>query len=543
MNQTRGILFIVLAVLSFLLFQAYIEDTAPKPQPNETVTTAHNSANTASDQANAFSISNDVLKLTINSKTGDFIGADLLQYDRTVEEKVPLTLLSNNPDDYLRIVNGLAGTGGTDSQTSRADFTVASSTADSVTLTYTVNDVTYNKTIKLEGYQVLVTYTVENKSDRTLEIAPYSSFVYRPAPSPSLFSTSNIYGTNQSYAGLVISTDSDNYEKVSNGDIEDNDFKPLTSKYGWTAISQHFFVTAYVPEANNQFTISTNYHNNGDYIINTISALQNVAPGTTVTLSDKYWIGPKLQDQLETVAKDLDLVVDYGWAWFLSLPLFKLMQFLHSFINNWGITIIALTLVVRLIISPLSRIQFRNQALMRVIQPELAAANERAGEDRMRRLTETQKVFKKYGASQFTGCFPALIQMPIFLALFYLVNEAVELRHQPFLWIKDLSQADPYFILPILNGLVMIFMFSLTPMPENMDPMQRKIMKMMPYIFVIFFLFLPSGLILYYIVSNIITILFIVYYNRKLKYLYANNLLPTYKVVDRPITAPRRKKK
>ncbi|RIY32392.1 hypothetical protein CKF54_04850 [Psittacicella hinzii] len=542
MNQTRGILFIVLAVLSFLLFQAYIQDTAPKPQI-DSVTAAQdpNNVGADSDNSHALTIKNNVLRLTINSKTGDFIGADLLKYDRTVEDKTPLTLLSSNPDDYLRVVNGLAGEGGTDSAKTRADYKVVNQTENSVTLSYTHNDVVYTKTITLDGYQALVDYKVTNNSDQAINVAPYASFIYRPAPAPSLFSRSNVYGTNQSYAGLVISTDSDNYEKISNGDIEDKDFKPVKSKEGWTAISQHFFVTAYVPYAGTDFTIYTDYYQN-NYIINTLSAETTVNANSTATFSDKYWIGPKLQDDLQNVAKDLDLVVDYGWAWFLSLPLFKLMQFLHSFISNWGITIIALTLVVRLIISPLSRLQFRNQALMRVIQPELAAANERAGDDRMKRLTETTKVFKKYGASQFTGCFPALIQMPIFLALFYLMNEAVELRHQSFLWIHDLSQADPYFILPILNGVIMIFMFSLTPMPENMDPMQRKIMKMMPYLFVIFFLFLPSGLILYYIVSNIITILFIMYYNKKMTYLYANNLLPTYKVVDRPIAMPRRKK-
>ncbi|MFC6276503.1 membrane protein insertase YidC [Psittacicella hinzii] len=544
MNQTRGILFIILAVLSFLLFQAYTQDQAPKPQVDSTNTIGqYNAVGAETDAKNSVSIANNELRLTINSVTGDFIGADLLKYDRTVEDKTPLTLLSDRPDDYLRIVNGLYGVDGTDSAEKRANYTISNQTADSITLTYTNNNVTYKKIIKLDGYQVLVTYQVQNNSERKISLAPYSVFVYRPAPAPSLFSRSNIYGTSQSYAGLVISTAEDNYDKISTGDLEDGDFKDVTTNKGWVAISQHFFVTAYIPietGSNQNFTIQSNYKDNTfnistrNQITGTDGGSDIVNPGQTKDFAVKYWIGPKLQDQLEKVAPDLDLVVDYGWAWFLSLPLFKLMQFLHSLIGDWGLTIIALTLVVRIVILPLSRIQFKNQALMRVIQPELAAANERAGDDRMRKMMETQKVFKKYGASQFAGCIPALVQMPIFLALFYLVNEAVDLRHEPFLWIKDLSQADPYFILPILNGLIMIFMFSLTPMPENMDPTQRKIMKMMPYLFIIFFLFLPAGLIVYYIVSNIITILLIMYFNRKIKYQFENNLLPTYKVEDRP---------
>lgn len=530
MNQTRGFLFIILAVLSFLLFQAYVQDSAPKAEVVESkVATANIGGQT--DTTNAVSISSNELRLTINSVTGDFIGADLLKYDRRVDEKVPLTLLSNTPEDYLRIVNGLYGANGTDSNTKRAEYLVSTKTQNSIKLVYEHNSIIYTKTITVDGYQVKVNYNVENNTNQSISLSPYSSFVYRPSPPPGLFSKSNIYGTNQSYQGLVISTDADNYEKVSTGDIEDNDFKPVTTKHGWTAISQHFFVTAYIPKTDNKFTIQAHYSNN-NYNIETLSDLQTVNANSTKEFTETYWIGPKDQDALEEVAPNLGKVVDYGWAWLLATPMFKIMQFLHNYIGNWGLTIIALTLVVRAIILPLSRLQFRNQAIMRCIQPEIAAATERAGEDRMKRLTETQKVFKKYGASQFTGCLPALIQMPIFLALFYLVNEAVELRHQPFLWIKDLSQADPYFILPILNGIIMIFMFSLTPMPENMDPTQKKIMKMMPYIFIIFFLFLPSGLIVYYIVSNIITILLILYYNRKIGRLYATNSLPTYKVTE-----------
>lgn len=179
---------------------------------------------------------------------------------------------------------------------------------------------------------------------------------------------------------------------------------------------------------------------------------------------------------------------------------------------------------------------------MRILQPELQAANECAGSDRLRKMQETQRVFAKYGASQFAGCLPALITAPIFLALFYLINEAVELRLQPFFgWIHDLSQTDPYFILPIINGAVMIYMFRLTPQPATMDPLQRKIMNFMPWLFTIFFLFLPSGLMLYYIVSNLITICMIKYWTKKITTAYNNKTLPTYDTTGRQKTQKRAK--
>lgn len=529
MNQTRGFLYIILAVLSFLLFQAYNSDMAPKPAIDNTNTSI--ASQDSASSANLVAIQNDVLKLTVNSQTGDLIAGDLLTYPRNLDTTDPLPLISDRPEGYLRIINGLYGAQGTDSDKTRADYTVVDQQASSITLEYTKNDVVYHKTISLEpgSFLVKVKYEIVNNTNANISLAPYSSFKTTRDTSASLFSQSNEYGTNSSYAGLIISSDRDNYEKLDYSDIRDGDYKRFETSKGWVAVSQHFFVTAYVPTADINFSLEAN--SAGDfYFVNSRTNLTTVAPGQTQVFNEQYWVGPKLQDQLEAVAPDLQLVVDYGWAWFLSQPLHALLTWLHTFIPNWGLTIIALTIVVRIVIMPLSRIQFRNQALMRVIQPEIALATERAGEDRMRRMTETQKVFQKYGASQFAGCLPALIQLPIFLALFYLMNEAVELRHQPFFgWIRDLSQADPYFILPVVNGLTMIYLFSLTPMPENMDPMQKKIMKIMPYTFMILLMFLPSGLIAYYIVSNLVTIALVTYYSKKMTKAYAEGTLKTYK--------------
>lgn len=551
MNQTRGLLYILLVVFTFFGIQAWLGDKEAANAPKPTLSQQHNQV---VDTTKNIKLSNDVLTLTVNTQSGYFVGADLKNYPRTINSETPLNLLNTNleaapADGYLEIRSGLTGPQGTFTNNTAENFTPVAQTRNSVTLKEVRGGTTYLKTISLEpnSYVVNVKYEVSNANSQSISLAPYAVFKIIPAPTPSLFSSSNIYGTNSSYQGVITSTDEDNYDKTSFENLQE---LPLTTKSGWVAYSQHFFVTAYVPgqvevqstnevnlaKANDNFTISAQEKTAGnkfDYL-NVTNSLVTVEPGKTQVFTDKFWIGPKIQKELEAVAPDLSLVVDYGWAWFLSEPLYYLLTFLQSFIGNWGLAIIALTIVVRLIIFPLSRIQFRNAALMRCLQPELQAAAERAGGDSMKRMQETQRVFAKYGASQFAGCLPALITAPIFLALFYLINEAVELRHQAFFgWIQDLSQADPFFILPVINGAVMIYMFKLTPQPATMDPMQKKIMNMMPYIFMIFFLFLPSGLILYYIISNLITICMIKYWNKKIREQFDNKTLPTYNASGR----------
>lgn len=558
MNQSRGLLFIGLLVFTFLGVQAWVNDDYIRKNPPQP---PKQSADAVIDTASNIKLYNNVLSLTVNSKTGYFVGANLLKYPRTVEDKTSLNLLNTDTskiseDGFLQLSTGLHGAQGTYTSSYSEDYKIVEQKDNSVLLQMDKNGVVYQKLVSLDknnadSYVVNINYKVFNNTDHDISLAPYATFKVIPTPAPNMFSRSNVYGTNASYQGIITSTDDDNYDKTSFDSLKD---KPLKTKDGWLAYSNHFFVVAYAPstsmEVNGKqevapaFTISANpaQQTNQFNFVNVSNDVITIAKGDTQTFSEKVWIGPKLQDQLAEVAPDLNLVVDYGWAWFLSLPLYKLLTWLHSFIPNWGLAIIALTITVRIILFPLSRIQFKNQALMRILQPELQAANERAGSDRLRKMQETQRVFAKYGASQFAGCLPALITAPIFLALFYLINEAVELRLQPFFgWIHDLSQTDPYFILPIINGAVMIYMFRLTPQPATMDPLQRKIMNFMPWLFTIFFLFLPSGLMLYYIVSNLITICMIKYWTKKITTAYNNKTLPTYDTTGRQKTQKRAK--
>jgi YidC/Oxa1 family membrane protein insertase len=218
------------------------------------------------------------------------------------------------------------------------------------------------------------------------------------------------------------------------------------------------------------------------------------------------WIGPKLQDQMAATAQHLDLTVDYGYLWFIAQPLFKLLQFLHGLVGNWGVAIVLITLIVRGGMYPLSKAQYTSMAKMRMLQPKLTALRERLGDDRQKMSQAMMELYKEEKVNPLGGCFPLLVQMPIFIALYWTLMESVELRHAPFaLWLIDLSVKDPYYVLPLLMGASMWYIQKMSPTTVT-DPMQQKVMQFMPIIFTFMFLWFPSGLTLYWVVSNIVTI-------------------------------------
>ena len=226
----------------------------------------------------------------------------------------------------------------------------------------------------------------------------------------------------------------------------------------------------------------------------------------TETVKSTLWTGPKLQKQMAAVANHLDLTIDYGWAWFIAKPLFLLLELIQSIVKNWGLAIIGVTLVVKAILYPLTKAQYTSMAKMRMLQPKLQEMRERFGDDRQRMTQEMMDLYKKEKVNPLGGCLPILLQMPIFIALYWTFMEAVELRHAPFFgWIQDLSAQDPYYILPILMGGSMFLLQKMSPTAVA-DPMQQKVMTFMPLIFMVFFLWFPAGLVLYWLVSNLITI-------------------------------------
>ena len=308
------------------------------------------------------------------------------------------------------------------------------------------------------------------------------------------------------YTGGAYSSSETNYKKYSFEDMGNANLS-VNTKAGWVAILQHYFVSAWIPnqDSDNQLYSLTDKANN----IGSIGyrgPVTVVPAGTTQTITSKLWTGPKLQEQMGEVANHLDLTVDYGWAWFIAKPLFKLLTLIQSLVQNWGLAIIGVTLVVKAILYPLTKAQYTSMAKMRMLQPKMQEMRERFGDDRQRMSQEMMKLYKEEKVNPLGGCLPILLQMPIFIALYWTFMEAVELRHAPFFgWIQDLSAQDPYYILPILMGGSMFLLQKMSPTPVA-DPMQQKVMNFMPLIFMVFFLWFPAGLVLYWLVSNLITI-------------------------------------
>ena len=310
------------------------------------------------------------------------------------------------------------------------------------------------------------------------------------------------------YRGTAYSTDDTRYEKATLDDINDDLKLNVATKNGWVAMIQHYFVSSWIGSGDDSGNViySSPAEKNTAAIIGIRTNNISIKAGENKTIGSKLWLGPKEQDALSQVAKNLDLTVDYGWLWFISIPLFKILNFIHSIVNNWGFAIILLTLVVRGVMFPLTKAQYTSMAKMRLLQPKLMEIKEKFKDDRQKIGAETMKLYKAEKVNPLGGCLPLLIQMPIFIALYWTLMESTELRQSSFiLWITDLSVKDPYFVLPILYGVSMFLLQKMSPTPIT-DPIQRKVFMAMPFIFTFMFCTFPAGLTLYWLISNCFTI-------------------------------------
>lgn len=523
MDSRRGLLVIALLFMSFIVYQQWqLDYHTPKPVVTEQVKTAvsdvPSSANSNANavvnetqtKGNVITLENDVFRLQINTVGGDVVGSELLKYDAELDSKTPFVLLQNTPQHTYVAQSGLIGKDGIDTKSGRAVYQVEGSSfklAEGqnelvVPFTFQRDGVTYRKVFVLKRgqYDVAVNYEINNQSDKAIEVEPYGQLRH------SLVDSSGSVAM-PTYTGGAYSSSETNYKKYSFSDMENANLS-INTKAGWVAILQHYFVSAWIPnqDADNQlYTLTDKANNIGS--IGYRGPVTVIQPNSTETLTSKLWTGPKLQNEMGEVANHLDLTVDYGWAWFIAKPLFWLLTFIQKLVHNWGLAIICVTLVVKAILYPLTKAQYTSMAKMRMLQPKLQEMRERFGEDRQRMSQEMMKLYKDEKVNPLGGCLPLLLQMPIFIALYWTFMEAVELRHAPFFgWIQDLSAQDPYYILPILMGASMFLLQKMSPTPVA-DPMQQKIMNFMPLIFMVFFLWFPAGLVLYWLVSNLITII------------------------------------
>ena len=523
MDSRRGLLVIALLFMSFIVYQQWqLDYHTPKPVATEQTVTSTSDVPASSTGSNTviatdtqvkgkvITLENDVFRLKINTLGGDVISSELLKYDAELDSNMPFVLLQNTPEHVYIAQSGLIGKDGIDTKAGRADYQVEGENfklADGqneliVPLVYQKEGVTYRKifVLKRGEYDIAVNYEINNQSDKTIEVEPYGQLRHTLVDSSGSVAM-------PTYTGGAYSSSETNYKKYSFSDMENANLS-VNTKAGWVAVLQHYFVSAWIPnqDADNQlYTLTDKANNIGS--IGYRGPLVAIQPNTTEKLTSKLWTGPKLQNEMGQVADHLDLTVDYGWAWFIAKPLFWLLTFIQQLVQNWGVAIICVTLVVKAILYPLTKAQYTSMAKMRMLQPKLQEMRERFGEDRQRMSQEMMKLYKDEKVNPLGGCLPLLLQMPIFIALYWTFMEAVELRHAPFFgWIQDLSAQDPYYILPILMGASMFLLQKMSPTPVA-DPMQQKIMNFMPLIFMVFFLWFPAGLVLYWLVSNLITII------------------------------------
>ncbi|TYB29525.1 membrane protein insertase YidC [Aggregatibacter actinomycetemcomitans] len=523
MDSRRGLLVIALLFMSFIVYQQWqLDYHTPKPVTTEQTAASASDVPASSNAGNAviatdtqakgkiITLENDVFRLKINTLGGDVVSSELLKYDAELDSNTPFMLLQNTPQHVYIAQSGLIGKDGIDTKSGRADYQADGDNfklADgqnelSVPLVYVKDGVTYRKvfTLKRGEYNIAVNYEINNQSDKTIEVEPYGQLRHTLVES-----SGNV--AMPTYTGGAYSSSETNYKKYSFSDMENANLS-INTKAGWMAVLQHYFVSAWIPnqDADNQlYTLIDKTNNIGS--IGYRGPVTSIQPNTTETLTSKLWTGPKLQNEMAQVANHLDLTVDYGWAWFIAKPLFWLLTFIQKLVHNWGVAIICVTLVVKAILYPLTKAQYTSMAKMRMLQPKLQEMRERFGEDRQRMSQEMMKLYKDEKVNPLGGCLPLLLQMPIFIALYWTFLEAVELRHAPFFgWIQDLSAQDPYYILPILMGASMFLLQKMSPTPVA-DPMQQKVMTFMPLIFMVFFLWFPAGLVLYWLVSNLITII------------------------------------
>ena len=280
----------------------------------------------------------------------------------------------------------------------------------------------------------------------------------------------------------------------------------VSTEAGWVGMLEHYFVSAWIPPASQVNNLYTKLVQNQYAIIGFTGTPVNVASGETATIGAELYLGPKDQDNLAQLANGLDLTVDYGILWWLSQPLFALLQFLHSLVGNWGVAIILITVIVKGAMYPLTKKQYESMARMRNLAPKMQQLKDRFGDDRQKMSQAMMELYRKEKVNPMGGCLPIILQMPIFLALYWVLLESVELRHADFfLWITDLSVKDPYFVLPVLTGASMWLLQKLQPTTVT-DPMQQKIMQFMPVAMSVFFLWFPAGLVLYWVVNNCLSI-------------------------------------
>lgn len=543
MDNLRLILVFTLAFIVLLLWQAWNEDYGPKPEQEAAVTQSEiGSGNPAASPpaipstevakpesvgkqltgtlpgvddsmgtvSGKIGVTTDLFTLEIDTRGGSILSLLLNEYPVSLEQKdVKFTLMRPTSPDLFVAQSGLIGLEKGEAPTHEAQYqskeqhySMGDKDSLVVDLSWTSPkgiQVTKRFTFTRGSYLVKVEHRIDNPTEAVWSGREYRQLM-RGLPGEKPAGSKFLY----TYTGGAIYTPEEKYEKISFEKMEE---KPLSieAKGGWFGMLQHYFIGAWIPPADETDHFYTNVLPGQRYVLGAYTPSISVAPGGSHTFTTGFVAGPKLQDKLEAITPGLELTVDYGWLTVVAKPIFWLLKAIHKLLGNWGWSIIVLTLIIKLLFFKLSETSYKSMANMRKMTPRIQALKDRYGDDKQRLNQAMMEMYKKEKINPLGGCLPIVVQIPVFIALYWVLLESVELRQAPWIfWIRDLSIKDQYYVLPLIMGISMFIQQKLNPAPP--DPMQAKIMMALPFVFTVFFAFFPSGLVLYWVTNNILSI-------------------------------------
>ncbi len=544
MDNLRFVLIVLFLWLSYEIWHQWQADYGPKPPAP--VTASQNpvdaSATSKPEEAQSPALANasavlgealkegqritvitDVLKAEIDANGGDIRQIDLTTFPKEKDTpNDPVRLLNDAPQQLFISQSGFIGEA--DKAPDPSSIWKAAQTGYElgngqeelrVPLTWTNNQgitVTKSYIFKKGSFLIEMEQQVSNESPSVWKGRQYMQ-LQRKQPEKKTGSALSANSADRAYVGGVLHTPEKKYEKISFDNMKDNNLSQ-EGKNGWIAMIQHYFMAAWIPSAEENLHFYTQSLGNNDFVIGVSEPTVEVAPGQSPVFKSRLYVGPKIQRVLENIKPsvagapplDLELTEDFGKLTIFAKPVFWLIEQFHKVFANWGWAIIFATIVIKAVFYKLSESSYRSMANMRKLQPKLAALKERHGEDKQAFNTAMMDLYRKEKVNPLGGCLPILVQMPVFIALYWVLSEAVELRQAPFIfWLQDLSAKDPYFILPVVYGVSMFIQQHLNPQPQ--DPIQAQVMKWFPLMFTFFFAFFPSGLVLYWVVNNILSII------------------------------------
>jgi len=538
MDTQRLILLFIFGFSVLMLWEAWQKESRPKPAPTAAVernvpapaqgvppapvspspaspgaagSVAVPAAAAAGAKGETVRIATDLVVAEIETLGGTLTRLELLKHKDSADPTKNFVLLG--PQHRYEAQSGLTGDGPHHRTVwellpGDRELKPGSETLDVRLRAKAANGLEVEKRYRFRRNSYVVDVALQAHNGGTSPVTPYAYFqlTHDGKPSTDANAVASTFGA-QSFTGFATYSEERKFEKVPPSDIDEGEVDMVKkADDGWIAFVQHYFVSAWMPEKGTPREYAAEKRPDGLYAGRALVPLGVIAPGASTEVEVPLFAGPQEQRRLQKAAPGLDLVVDYGWLTIIAWPLFWLLEKFHELSGNWGVAIILLTVLIKLIFFPLSAASYKSMAKMKLVTPRLTKIREMYGNDRQRMNQAMMELYKTEKINPLGGCFPILVQIPVFIALYWVLLAAIELRHAPFiLWIRDLSALDPYYVLPILMAITMVVQTKLNPVPP--DPVQAKVMQFMPYVFSIFFFFFPAGLVLYWLVNNILSIL------------------------------------